>query len=64
MVLMGYLGGKELLWNSQKSLSQRLTLEVISQFCHFVFTYIALCVCVCVCSVCVFVLTFVTSSAL
>ena len=28
MVLMGYLGGKELLSNSQKSLSQRLTLEV------------------------------------
>ena len=54
MVLMGYLGGKELLWNSQKSLSQRLTLEVISQFCHFVFTYVAVCACVCVvCSVCI-----------
>ena len=44
MVLMGYLGGKELLSNSQKSLSQRLTLEV-----HTYVVIVCLSVCMYVC---------------
>ena len=49
MVLMGYLGGKEMLSNSQRSLSQRLTLEVdlLACFCIYaqdMFQCVAQCV--------------------
>lgn len=48
MVLMGYLGGKEMLSNSQKSLSQRLTLEVLLtslyHFCPYFLFFVSSCV--------------------